>query len=411
MKTKKEIKKDNKKKRNKIKEMFSRMLVGGASVATVVVVTATAFAVGDFKIETFSNAIYFETFIEPTDFELPEEADLSDPETEIVYEEVDLRMRLSSQFGDVYLPLDLFHNQGKFTDLAPNTNYELTAQHYNGFQWVNLKSTQVRTKLENKASILEINESTNYTESKRDLAFTIVTEAENPEQTNIYLEVQGLEVYKISLEMGENTYLLENIDVTTTLSIKIIYDILEEGILSTITVYDETYKMSPYVSRTLSFEFIQGVIHPKFEVESSDGLSFYAIIDRLNGSEIIEDINNLQMLYTSQLRRLRIYGKDIETQTDYLIDTINLTIFRPFNFVATIIDDNLTLTIIDPDERIKHIIWIEEDQRFILEPIGVNDGVHVYEVNIKDISSYRLLVVLNFEFEIEYEIMVKGETS
>lgn len=411
MKTKKELKIIKRRKKSKIKEMFSRMLVGGASVATVIVVTATAFAVGDFQVETFSDAIYFETFIEPTDFEAPEDADLSDPETEIVFEEVDLRMRLSSQFGDIYLPLDLFDNEGKFTNLVPNTNYELTAQHYNGFQWVNLKSQQVRTKLENKASILSIEESTNYTESKREIALTIVAEAENPEQTNVYLEVLGLETYRIPLDLGEQTYVLEDIDFTESLSIKIIYDITEEEILSTITVYDMSYEMLPYVSRALTFEFFQGVIYPKFDVENNDELRFYAIVDSLNGSDIIEDMNGLEILYTSQLRRLRIYGKDLETQTDYLIDSLDLTIFRPFNFVATIIDDNLTLTIIDPDERIKHIIWTEENQSVILEPLGVSDGVHLYEVNIKDIASYRLLVVLNFEFDINYEIIIKGEIS
>lgn len=411
MKTKKELKIIKRRKKSKIKDMFSRMLVGGASVATVIVVTATAFAVGDFQVETFSDAIYFETFIEPTDFEVPDDADLSDPETEIVVEEVDLRMRLSSQFGDSYLPLDLFDNEGKFINLVPNTNYELTAQHYNGFQWVNLKSQQVRTKLENKASILSIEESTNYTESKREIALTIVAEAENPEQTNVYLEVLGLETYRIPLDLGEQTYVLEDIDVTESLSIKIIYDTTEEEILSTITVYDMSYEMLPYVSRSLSFELIQGVIYPKFESENSDELRFYAIVDSLNGSDIIEDMNGLEILYTSQLRRLRIYAKDLETQTDYLIDSLDLTIFRPFNFVATIIDDNLTLTIIDPDERIKHIIWTEENQSVILEPLGVSDGVHVYEVNIKDIESYRLLVLLNFEFDINYEIIIKGEIS
>lgn len=411
MKTKKSLKNIKKQKKNKVKEIFSRMLVGGASVATVVVVTATAFAVGDFQVETFSDAIYFETFIEPTDFEVPEDADLSDPETEIVFEEVDLRMRLSSQFGDVYLPLDLFENQGKFTDLVPNTNYELTAQHYNGFQWVNLKSTQVRTKLENKATILNVVETENYTVPIRDIALTIVVEAENPDVTKATLEVQGKELYLIPLDFGEHTYYVNNMDVTDTLAFNIYYDINKVDGLSTILVYESKYDMLPYIERILSLEYAQGFIKTNVEILINDGLRFYMIIDALDGSQIIEDINNVNLLYRSQLRRIRVYGKDEDTQVDYLIDSIDLRIFRPFNFVATIIDDTLTLTVIDQDNRIKKVIWVPDGNRIEILPIGEEDQVYVYEVNISNLSSYQMIFELNTDYESYYEIINKGENS
>lgn len=411
MKNKKELKSIKKKKRNKVQEIFSRMVVGGASVATVVVVTATAFAVGDFQVETFSDAIYFETFIEPTDFEVPEDADLSDPETEIVFEEVDLRMRLSSQFGDSYLPLDLFENQGKFTDLVPNTNYELTAQHYNGFQWVNLKSTQVRTKLENKATILNVEETDNYTESIRDLLLTIVVEAENPEFTKATLEVQGKEVYLVPLDFGEHTYQLSNMDVTDTLTFKIYYDINEADVFSTVLIYESKYDMLPYIERILSLQYAQGYIKPSLEILRDDGLKFYMIIDALDGSQIIENINNVNILYRSQLRRIRIYGKDEVTQVDYLIDSIDLMTFRPFNFVATIIDDILTLTVIDQDNRIKEVIWIAEGNTTVILPIGEEDQVYVYEVNIRNLTSYQIIFELDTDYESYYEIIIRGENS
>lgn len=411
MNPKKELRKIKENRKKKIKDLFSRITVGGSSVAAVIVITATAFAVSDFKIETFSNAIYFETVIEPTDFEVPEDADLTDPEAEIVFEEVELRMRLSSQFEVIYLPLTLYENQGKFTGLAPNTNYELSAQHYNGFQWVTLKSMNVRTKLENKASIIAIEESNNYTEIIRNLTLTIVAEAENPDQTQMYLEMQGKDIRRIPLNFGEHRYTLENIEVTDALTFKITYEITDEAALNILTLYEHVYTMLPYVKRILSLEFQDGFIIPTLDVDISSGLTFYMFVDTLNGTQVIENLTNVSILYTSQHRRLRIYGRDETSQIQYLIDTVDLRTFRPFDFVATIIDDTFTLTIIDPDERIMRVMWIDENGSKTLIPIGINSQVYVYEVQINGIASYQVQIELNAEYSIYYKLITKGATS
>jgi hypothetical protein len=411
MNPKKELRKIKENRKKKIKDLFSRISVGGASVAAVIVITATAFAVSDFKIETFSNAIYFETVIEPTDFEVPEDADLTDPEAEIVFEEVELRMRLSSQFEVIYLPLTLYENKGKFTGLAPNTNYELSAQHYNGFQWVTLKSMNVRTKLENKASIIAIEESNNYTEIIRNLTLTIVAEAENPDQTQMYLEMQGKDIRRIPLNFGEHRYTLENIEVTDALTFKITYEITDEAALNILTLYEHVYTMLPYVKRILSLEFQDGFIIPTLDVDISSGLTFYMFVDTLNGTQVIENLTNVSILYTSQHRRLRIYGRDETSQIQYLIDTVDLRTFRPFDFVATIIEDTFTLTIIDPDERIMRVMWIDENGSKTLIPIGINSQVYVYEVQINGIASYQVQIELNAEYSIYYKLITKGATS
>lgn len=411
MNPKKELRKIKDNRKKKIRDLFSRISVGGASVAAVIVITATAFAVSDFKVETFSDAIYFETIIEPTDFEVPEDADLTDPEAEIVFEEVELRMRLSSQFEELYLPLTLYENQGKFTGLVPNTNYELSAQHYNGFQWVTLKSMNVRTKLEDKASIIAIEESNNYTETIRNLTLTIVAEAENPDQTQIYLEMQGENITRLPLDLGEHRYTLENIVFTNTLAFKIIYEITEEESLNIVTIYENVYAMLPYVKRSLSLEFQDGFIKPTLDIEISSGLTFYMFVDTLNGTEVIEDLTDVSILYTSQHRRLRVYGRDETSQTQYLIDSVDLSIFRPFDFVATIIDDTFTLTIIDSDERIKRVIWIEDGERKPFVPIGINNQVYVYEIQINSFSSYQVQIELNSDYVIFYKLITIGETS
>lgn len=403
--TKKNI---NKQKKSKLKELFSRLTVGGASVATVVVVTATSFFVDEFYIETFSDTIYYETYIEPTDISYPEDVDPDDPDVEIVLEDVELRLRVSSQFGEVYYPMVLYDNKGKITDLNPNTNYELTVQHYNGFQWVALKSQNARTDIENKASIVDIIEIGSLTEDKRDLEVLIYTEFEPEKVKNVHLNVQANEALTFPLSQGENKILIEDIEYIETIDFDIRYDILVDDVWIE-TIMDQTsYDMLPYFD--FSYEAIISSldIHMTTNILSDETYEYFIYIDRTSSSERIDDINNFEFINYIDLELMRVYSKDIENDIIYQVTSIDLSGYQRFPFILTELDNHYTLTLIDELERIDKLYYYDnQNLQHEWDYSETQDNVYIYELTSSSII--KIEIKLNNDPYVTYIIELEGE--
>lgn len=398
----------NKQKKSKIKELFSRLTVGGASVATVVVVTATSFFVDDFNIETFSDTIYYETYIEPTEITYPENVDPNDPDVEIVIEDVELRLRLSSQFGEVYFPMVLYENKGKITDLNPNTNYELTVQHYNGFQWVALKSQNVRTDIENKASIVNIKESGLLTDDIRSLEVLIYTEFEPEKVRNVRLVVETSETKTYPLIQGENTILLEDINHIEIVKFDIIYDILEDEVWIETFMDRQAYKMQPYFEFNYKATINSLDVQMLTSINSIDEYQYFLYIDRTSTSERIDNIEVFNFINYVDLEKIRIFAKHLEQEEIYQITTIDLTKYRKFPIVFTELDNQYTLTIIDELERIESLYYYDEQgikTRWVHS--DVQDNVYLYELFNKVITTIE--ITLKNDPNAIYTIEIKGE--
>jgi hypothetical protein len=402
--TKKNI---NKQKKSKLKELFSRLTVGGASVATVVVVTATSFFVDEFYIETFSDTIYYETYIEPTEISYPEDVDPNDPEVEIVLDDVELRLRVSSQFGELYYPMVLYENKGKITDLTPNTNYELTVQHYNGFQWVALKSQNVRTDIENKASIVDIIEIGTLTEDKRNLEVLIYTEFETEKVKNVHLSVQANDNLTFPLFLGENKILIEDIEYIETIDFEIRYDILEGDVWIETIMDQMTYDMLPYFNFTYEATISSLDIHMTTNIFSNEAYEYFVYIDRTASSERIDDIDNLEFINYIDLELMRVYAKDIEKDVIYLVTSIDLSRYRRFPFILTELDQHYTLTLVDELERIDKVYYYD-DQNLQHEwnYSETQDNVYIYELT--NISINKIEIKLINDSHVTYIIEIEG---
>jgi hypothetical protein len=57
------------------------------------------------------------------------------------------------------------------------------------------------------------------------------------------------------------------------------------------------------------------------------------------------------------------------------------------------------------------VIWIEDGERKPFVPIGINNQVYVYEVQINSFSSYQVQIELNSDYVIFYKLITIGETS
>ena len=399
-------------KKQKIQNIFSKILVGGASVATVVVVTATSFFVPDFYIETFSDTIYYETIIEPNEISYPEDVDPNDPDVEIVFEEVDLRLRLSSQFGEIYQPLTLFENKGKFSSLNPNTNYELTVQHYNGFQWVNLKSENVRTEVENKASIVDVIESGDITSQLRQYETLIFVEAEPTKVRNIRLDVIGDKNISYPLINGENIIIFSPDTYQTSYVLEVFYEILTEDEWIETKMTRHIIQSRPFVDTSYEARVTQLEVEFSIETTSTSNLEYFAYVDREFSQERYDDISILKFINYVDLDKIRIYGLDLNTNETYLIDTIDLTNYKKFPFIATILDNQLSVTIVDELERIQDIYLINiASERFEINDIQSQDNVLSFEIEMTNIDISHLELMIQSEYTIIYTIELKGETS
>jgi hypothetical protein len=402
--TKKNIKKQ---KKSKLKELFSRLTVGGASVATVVVVTATSFFVDEFYIETFSDTIYYETYIEPTEISYPEDVDPNDPEVEIVLDDVELRLRVSSQFGELFYPMVLYENKGKITDLTPNTNYELTVQHYNGFQWVALKSQNARTDIENKASIVDVIEIGALTEDKRNLEVLIYTEFEPEKVKNVHLSVQENDALAFPLSQGENKIVIEDIKYIETIDFEIIYDILEDDVWIETIMDQKTYDMLPYFDFSYEATISSLDIHMTTNIFSKKTYEYFVYIDRTASSERIDDIDNLEFINYIDLELLRVYAKDIEDDVVYHVTSIDLSRYRRFPFILTELDHHYTLTLVDELERIDKVYYYD-DQNIQQEwnYSETQDNVYIYELS--NISIIKIEIKLINDPHVTYIIEIEG---
>lgn len=402
--TKKNIKKQ---KKSKLKELFSRLTVGGASVATVIVVTATSFFVDEFYIETFSDTIYYETYIEPTEISYPEDVDPNDPEIEIVLDDVELRLRVSSQFGELYYPMVLYENKGKITDLTPNTNYELTVQHYNGFQWIALKSQNARTDIENKASIVDVIEIGALTEDKRKLEVLIYTEFEPEKVKNVHLSVQENDALAFPLSQGENKIVIEDIKYIETIDFEIIYDILEDDVWIETVMDQKTYEMLPYFDFSYEATISSLDIHMTTNIFSKKTYEYFVYIDRTASSERIEDIDNLEFINYIDLELIRVYAKDIENDVVYDVTSIDLSRYRRFPFILTELDQHYTLTLVDELERIDKVYYYD-DQNIQQEwnYSETQDNIYIYELS--NISIIKIEIKLINDPYVTYIIEIEG---
>lgn len=402
--TKKNIKKQ---KKSKLKELFSRLTVGGASVATVVVVTATSFFVEEFYIETFSDTIYYETYIEPTEITYPEDVDPNDPDVEIVLEDVELRLRVSSQFGELYYPMVLYENKGKITDLTPNTNYELTVQHYNGFQWVALKSQNARTDIENKASIVDIIEIGTLTEDKRNLEVLIYAEFEPEKVKNVHLSIQANDAITFPLSQGENKIVIENIEYIETIDFEILYDILEDDVWIETIMDQMTYDMLPYFDFSYEATISSLDINMTTNILSKEAYEYFIYIDRTASSERIDDIENIQFINYIDLEVMRIYAKSIENDIIYLVTSIDLSGYRRFPFILTELDHRYTLTLVDELERIDKVYYYDDQNlQHDWEYSETQDNVYIYELT--NISIIKIEIKLINDPHVTYIIEIEG---
>jgi hypothetical protein len=400
-----------KQKKQRLKDIFSKTTAGGAGVATVIIVTATSFFIPQFEVESFSDRIYYEAIVEPLDIpEYPEGVDPNDPNVEIVYEEPELRIRLSSQFGDLYQDLDLFENEGVFEDLTPNTPYELTIQHYNGFSWVNLDQLSVRTRIENKASLIKIEERPDYDQLARSLTLTVMAEADldTVKAMRLYVQTDTLEIYP--LESGEQRINL-TLNRVDQIGMWIEYDletIVEEEVLNeTKEMYRTRYQMLPYIPYAYQLNALLNDL--ELRVTGIEEATFYAILDDGKTKQRFNNIQQATLINTQSnaWKTLTLYANVSGYETPFELETINLNVFRDFVYVATLNDGKLILTIIDQDQRIQALDVIVNGQTFSLTPLE-QDQVKVYEMELAT-PQFTVRLTLNNEIGSYYTLIQNGE--
>ncbi len=370
-----------------IKKILYGMIgaVGGSAV--VVAIAAQQLILNTFDIDVVKDKVYYALELE----------EIRDPEDTSPPADYQIRLVTSSQYGEYYVDLDLGYNEGVVEDLYLNTSYKIWVEYDNGMVWTKLDEKAFQTDQMSEVYLKDIYEVGDIRKTLREIKIELSSYVRDEDIGLITLSSPDISDFHEMITDGDQTIEIPEVNYQQTLTFNVIKN---DEIIKSFT-YEMIAPLDGHINIELSNQYV--TIDHTFNLDER----FIYFVDYIVGDQIttvlLSDFQTMDLSQTT-ITSLDIYVSDGTHQ--YILYTLDLSLFNDLNYVYTNYNLLHTITIIENIEDIDLVLLNDQEMTFV----SYDQNQYTFEL-ILDETLTQITIIFNGDDVITYQINFEGETN